>query len=395
MQKWGLGILVLAGVGLVWLGLGWSDRDPISPLREGYEMAIPYQLPPLGLAGIDAHTCGTCHRVQYEQWRHSTHAHAWTDPQFQVEIKKKSSPWLCINCHIPLQNQQEFIVTGLRGGDIYQPVKQPNPTFNRKLQQEGITCAVCHVRDGAIIGLNGSTLAPHKVVVDSLFLSEQLCIQCHDAHVSINDLLVCTFETGKEWRDGPYYGHKTCINCHMTESQGRILPDYPIRKLHQHYFEGSGIPKFDSIPTKIKNGLSVRLSPLPQNIHIGDSLNLTLELTNQYAGHRVPTGDPERFIRVDLDLIQERKDTLRHQSYRIGEKWQWYPKAIKMSDNNIHPLETRFYHLNTRLTETGVYSITTRITKHRMKNSTAQFHHLKKYPLYITIWDSTQIIRVQ
>ncbi|MBK7438488.1 MAG: hypothetical protein IPI77_17360 [Saprospiraceae bacterium] len=80
-----------------------------------------------------------------------------------------------------MQNQQEYIIQGLIDGDIYKPVKTINDHFDKSLQSEGITCASCHVRDGAIIGPHGSDKAPHKTIKDTIFLSEQLCIGCHNA----------------------------------------------------------------------------------------------------------------------------------------------------------------------------------------------------------------------
>ena len=89
----------------------------IQLLTKSWEKVIPHQEIPEGLTALNAAYCGTCHREHYDEWRQSTHSHAWTDLQFQAEIKKESSPFMCINCHIPIQNQQEFIVTGLIDGD--------------------------------------------------------------------------------------------------------------------------------------------------------------------------------------------------------------------------------------------------------------------------------------
>ena len=104
----------------------------VHPLTKSWEKAIPNQKVPEGLVSLSAEQCGVCHIKHYEEWKLSTHAHAWTDLQFQSELKKESSPFMCINCHIPLQNQQEFIIKGLIDGDIYQPVKKKNRYFDKK-----------------------------------------------------------------------------------------------------------------------------------------------------------------------------------------------------------------------------------------------------------------------
>ena len=97
-----------------------DDIKVIVPLKNSWEMAVPHQEVPQGLTSLKARDCGLCHVQHYEEWQKSTHANAWTDKQFQAELKKESSPFMCINCHIPLQNQQEYIIKGLENGDIYQ-----------------------------------------------------------------------------------------------------------------------------------------------------------------------------------------------------------------------------------------------------------------------------------
>ncbi len=313
------------------------------PLTKRWEFAVPNQTPPKGLSGLSAKECGACHQEHYREWLYSTHSHAWTDVQFQAELKKETSPFMCINCHIPLQNQQEYVVTGLINGDIYRPVKHKNPQFDPALQQEGINCAACHVRNGYVIGPLGNTNAPHPVKKDTVHLSEQLCIGCHNASAVITPTLVCSFETGDEWKNGPYYGQKNCITCHMPDTVRSLMAGFPQRLSHRHFFAGSGIPKVDTAKTKMLNGL-VFSNPKFEPINT-DSIRVQLTVTNAYAGHRVPTGDPERYILIIMELFPAGKpvEILAADTFRIGEQWEWYPKARKVADNNLNPLETRMF----------------------------------------------------
>ncbi|MEZ4902030.1 MAG: multiheme c-type cytochrome [Spirosomataceae bacterium] len=172
MQKKIFLVALLVFIGIVSYQLFLKEKEPvIQPLTKSWEKAVPHQQIPKGLASLSAEHCGACHTAHYEEWQHSTHSHAWTDLQFQAELKKESSPYLCINCHIPLQNQQEFVIKGLIDGDIYQPVKEKS-SFDKKLQHEGITCASCHVRDNAIVSTTGTTKAPHALKEDAAFLSK-------------------------------------------------------------------------------------------------------------------------------------------------------------------------------------------------------------------------------
>ena len=55
----------------------------ILPLTKSWEKAIPQQEIPQGLTSLSAKYCATCHLKHYQEWLLSTHAHAWSDLQFQ------------------------------------------------------------------------------------------------------------------------------------------------------------------------------------------------------------------------------------------------------------------------------------------------------------------------
>lgn len=371
------------------------EREEITPLKNSWEKAIPNQVVPAGLVSLRAEDCGTCHKNHYEEWRLSTHAHAWTDLQFQAELRKESSPFMCINCHIPIQNQQEFIVKGLINGDIYKPVKEKNPLFDARFQKEGISCASCHVRDGAIIGANGNLNAPHPVKKAPELLSENLCIGCHNANAVVTSTLVCTFETGDEWKRGPFYGKKNCISCHFPDTERSLVEGFPKRKSHFHFVSGSGIPKFDTVKTTILNGLAFYPQVFKNRISESDSLRFSLKVKNEFAGHRVPSGDPERFILINFEVFDDKNTLISSKKYRIGEEWQWYPEAKKLSDNNMNPGEERIYNFNSKLKK-GHYKLKIKATKHRLNEESAKYNKLgKNYPLFIQIYEKEFGLRVE
>jgi Cytochrome c554 and c-prime len=373
-----LGVFLFAAVFVL------LHKKQIEPLKNSWEKPVPNQAKPANLVSIRAEDCGTCHKEHYKEWQSSTHAHAWTDEQFQVEIKKASSPYFCINCHIPLQNQQEFIVKGLEGGDIYKPVKEKNPQFDKKMQLEGISCATCHVRDGAIIGAQNLKNAPHKIIYAPEKLAESLCISCHNANQVVTPELVCTFETGDEWRRGPYFGKKNCISCHMEEVERPLVEGYPVRKSHRHYLPGSGIPKHKNLKTMGLNGLEITVADKGNFDEKSKKWSLNASLKNTKAGHKVPSGDPERYILVTYVLKNAKGDTVQTQNHRIGELWEWYPKARKLADNNIEPLETRPVNFVSNTLNKGQYDLEIRVSKHRMDQKTATYSKLSAdYPLYV------------
>jgi hypothetical protein len=389
--------LIVSGfLGAVVYALFVRTKDEITPLTQTWEIPVPHQEIPDGLVSLKSEDCGVCHQNHYAEWKLSTHAHAWTDLQFQAELEKDSSPFMCINCHIPLQNQQEYIVSGLINGDIYRPVKEKNPFFDPVLQQEGINCASCHVRNGEIVGEIGSELAPHKVRKDPELLSENLCVGCHNANAVITPTLACTFQTGDEWKAGPFYGKKNCKSCHMPEVMRSIVPGYPVRKSHRHFFTGSGIPKFDTVQTTVLNGLVCYPGKVAKEYAVNEVFGFNIRLKNENAGHRVPSGDPERYILVHLSLQNENSKVLKEETFRIGEEWEWYPEAKKLSDNNMNPGEERTYKLDAILDKVGSYNIKAVVTKHRISQKMAEVNNLgDNYPRFITIFDQDYRFKVK
>ncbi len=385
-------VMMLALAGCNIMGSGSKYDSSIVPLKNKWEHAVPQQRIPKGLVSISAKSCGHCHVKQYEEWQYSTHAHAWTDLQFQAELRKKTSPFMCVNCHIPLQNQQDSIVKGTIDGDIYHPVKELNPGFDSLLRKEGITCVVCHLREHSIVGTRGLQGAPHRVLKDPQFLSEQLCISCHNAVAVVTPTLACSFETGEEWKAGPFYGVKNCIDCHMDTLSRPLVPNYKPRISHHHYFRASGIPKRKGAKTKVFNGLSFNLEEEFGRPSDDDSVRFILCVENSRAGHKVPTGDPERFIRIKSIITKGEKDTVFSKSYRIGEHWQWHPKALKLSDNNMMPGEGRAYKFAFRPLRDAEYKIRFIVEKYRISEEAAKYNKLREeYPRFITIYDTSLV----
>jgi len=350
-----------------------------------WENPLPYQATPQGLDSLSARKCGVCHQEIYREWQASAHAHALSDLQFQAEMKKSPEVgWLCLNCHTPLENQIEHVAISVRNGSTHQPVYRPNARFDRELHEDAITCAVCHVRDGVILGPYADSKSPHPVRQDRGLLTAGICTTCHQATAAYTDTLVCTFDTGGEWKSGPYAARgETCSSCHMPAVERAVAAGGPLRSSRRHLFFGSKIPKEVHLNETeraeyalYQPGLSVTI--VSARRAAGKTI-IRLKLKNARAGHMLPTGDPERFIRVDMALTADGK-ILETQSLRIGQQWQWWPKTKKLGDNRLKPLEQRLETVEFRTTQPASLRVT--VSNCRLSQQNARYHNLEgRYPL--------------
>jgi hypothetical protein len=331
---------------------------------------------PAGLTDLSAASCGECHRAIYEEWRVSTHAFAWTDRQFQAEREKSGNRWLCNNCHTPLMNQMESWAVGLEAGDVDRPRYVENPAFEPALRSEGISCAGCHVRDGVVEGPTGRATEAHATRRAERFSGSEICLACHQAvqHYEGKDF-VCVFETGEEWAEGPYGpggSAQSCLACHMPPVTRPLAEGAPPRVGRHHDWPGAGIYKVEGVGPPLD-----RLGPgLSVEVEAGSD-HLRIDYANAAAGHRLPTGDPERFIRIEVEFLDGADRRVGAWSERIGQQWKWWPEAEKLADNRLAPLEARQATVP-RPPQAVAWKLTA--SSHRISQEALDYHDLEGYP---------------
>ncbi len=356
--------------------LSSCGQSEIYELNQSTAVGVPYQEIPAGLTSIKAKACGVCHQEIYAEWRTTMHAAAYTDPFFQAYWKKDEQTWSCLTCHTPLENQLEQRITHFSGGDLTQPQFETNSRFDAELQQEGITCAACHLRGGIIYGpypaeqLN----APHPVAYDERFLSESICLECHEVAENPYSLMksgVCG--TGDEWKNGPYIslGYR-CQTCHMPDITRPLVAGMKPRKGGQHLWRGGNSPK------QVAKALTITVTPFGSN-------EIRVDITNSGAGHKFPTGDPDREVFITARLINSAGDVLESDELHIRRLIIWKPIMIELSDNRIKPLESRALFLSLpnenkrqglKVEVEGIYQILSERARKKLEAN----YGLKDYP---------------
>src|SRR2546427_5971222 len=235
-----LGILLVGGAGVY---LFYNELRPkvICGLRQDSPRAIPLQKVPAGIPSLKAEDCGQCHREIYEEWKPSYHAQAYTDPFFRAYWRKDGEVWICLNCHTPLANQQPALITEIPRSRVEKAVKAPNPDYDQALQQEGITCAGCHVRDGVILGPFDDSVVPHPTQFDPRFRTTEICYRCHQVPKGPFQFYnVGPCGTFPEY-EGTYFARERgliCQSCHMPEIERPMAEGGPIRRGRQHLWRG-------------------------------------------------------------------------------------------------------------------------------------------------------------
>jgi hypothetical protein len=341
---------------------------------------VPDISPFPGTAGLSAASCGACHTEIAAEWAASTHSKAWVDPQFQAELTKDPDVgWICLNCHTPLVAQQPELV--VYEGSVRGAARAPNPAFNEALRDEGITCLTCHWRSDGIAAVHQDVKAPHPTVYAPELRESGTCTVCHEAQARIEDALVCAFSTGTEWDEAT--PGKTCPECHMPKVTRASAPGAPERIGGQHHWPGSLLPKVPWTQAQAElfsdwaPGSDAQLTVQPTAAP-GAPVTATLTMVNARAGHRLPTGDPERHYVMTL-VAEADGVTLGTSEATIGQVWEWWPKAKKQGDTRPAPGESRDVSLLFTMPK-SVVTLKATIEHVRISDENAAYHHLKDYP---------------
>lgn len=346
-----------------------------------------------GTTGLSAARCADCHAEIAAEWAASTHAHAWVDPQFQAELHKDPEVgWICLNCHTPLQAQQAERVA--YSGSVRTAERTPNPSYDATLRDEGITCLTCHYRPEGIAAVHEDVVAPHPTVHAPELREAETCTRCHEAQAQVEATLVCAFSTGTEWTEAA--PGKSCPECHMPRVTRSHATGAPAREGGRHLWPGSLLPKDAwsadeaAMYADWAPGTDARLVA-PAAVAPGEEATATLHLDNARAGHKLPTGDPERHYVLTLRVRDATGAVLAEEMKRIGQVWEWWPEARRLADERIEAGGTA--SLPIRWTQgPRAVSVEATVEHVRISDENAAYHDLGSYPRRRTVHEARAVV---
>lgn len=225
-----------------------DEGDPYLGIPEGGGPIVTGPVPE-GLTAIDAASCGECHEAAYREWARSRHRHSSDDALYLREFEVRRPPF-CTACH------------------------SPRP----EASADGVDCASCHVRDGAVLSAQVSGRAPHRSRLAPELDQPLACARCHefDFEHQPGERLQRTLT---EWSvsDAPLRG-QTCSGCHFPATRRRRAHDL------------AGLED----PARLRRAIAVTASAT----YDGSHTHVVLRLRARDVGHAVPTGDMFRNLEV-------------------------------------------------------------------------------------------------
>ncbi len=316
----------------------WPDA-PLPPQGPAPEDALPLT------DSLSAESCGKCHQKQYKEWKESMHRNSFEDPIHQVVLKVDEMEF-CSGCHLPLTEQTPVFVS-FEGGE---PIVEPNPDFMPELMSEGVTCAVCHLREWVRHGPphEGETEEEasqiHEVKFSEDYEKSEFCASCHQhemEHIPGTPLEVIppgvtvlwdnTYGEWKEWQESLAEDHpakgRQCQNCHMPREQ--------------HTWKGGHSPDM------LERAVEVEVATDKEAYAPGDTVSAKISITAK-TGHKFPSGGSggnNRMVAVTANILDEDGNAVDTQQFPpIMRQMKPPPEIfIEVSDNRILPGETRVF----------------------------------------------------
>lgn len=297
-----------------------------------------------------AELCGDCHRAIHAGWKKSAHATAMESRLFQDALKLAESDFgaqsrkVCLGCHSPVAVQT---------GDL---------ELIKKVSWEGVTCDYCHsIQEVTETGGNPKarvefslvksgptkdlTSPAHGTRFSAVHTSSLACITCHEYRNATGFAVLTTYS---EWKESTYAKNEQgCQWCHMHTVAGEVV-DPRVKRSTMSGINLHEIPGSHSIQ-QLNKAIKADLITTRE----GGQLWVQVKVTNQGAGHYVPTGSPLRQLLMELRAdayggrrFREQTRYTRTVSDRSGfvldrESAVFVKAAQVVKDTRLAPNETR------------------------------------------------------
>ncbi len=293
--------------------------------------------------------CLNCHREIYEEWSHSMHAYAWDDKWYQPDYilahqeTDGATDLLCGACHAPIAAR-----TGL--------LPPADGSKFDATSRRGISCDFCHTVTGVSQMFNmghvsepGNTkLGPredgrslyHEVEYSELHTKADFCGACHMVvHPATGTHIIDTWD---DWKNNAY-GQQgvSCQDCHMSTGPGiektpgraSLMGKTRENRAFHGFVGGSSYAQ-----EQMGNGKQAELSreflraaaevKLAEQVTADGTLELTVDVHNVGAGHKIPTGTT--YIRIMWLQVEvaDKAGKLVYSSGQVDEKNHVDPDAV-------------------------------------------------------------------
>jgi hypothetical protein len=281
--------------------------------------------------------CGECHESFESQWRGSAHARALSSPGFRAMARGADTD-TCTPCHAPLARRV--------------PSGHPAST-------EGVTCQGCH-GISAVEPSGGQVRATweledvrmfgprcdledhhfHKMGCSPLHESSTLCASCHQLVLPAPDggEPLPVYTEFAEWQASPWAAQGVpCQGCHMPVYRAEVAVGAGVRPdVPQHTFMPEDLrASAASLQARMEGGCG--------------AARLIVRVTNQGAGHAIPTGHPSRQLVLSVELrgtdgaLAQREERTfgRRLVNAAGQEVPWFEAVRVAQDSRVHADEQR------------------------------------------------------
>jgi hypothetical protein len=284
-----------------------------------------------------AHRCGECHASIEKEWAASAHSRAAKSSLYKKMLAQTEAK-ACEPCHEPFVGHAGVTEPAL---------------------SEGVSCEVCHTMPEVTVSKERGTFelhpeentkygplcdakAPyfHKVSCTTLHAESRFCAACHLLiQTTPQGVTLPIFTEYEEWLQSPYAKNGTpCQECHMPGAKGVVAEGADVREDVPHH----GFLSRDGLLRQYALSGQARL------FVEGKNLVVEISLTNEGAGHSVPSGLPGRQVVLRVSAIGDSGVlATQEKSYQKtlvnaqGEEAPFYQAAKLLEDNRIAPEELR------------------------------------------------------